>query len=717
MFNKKIDEQFSKIVEKYKLKQLYILFFIPLAFSFTKLFYELSFHDTFFHWLFLITVAVLLFLSAFSGFKFNKFNKLTCTINSSLIIVGIAASIYCYYSNKLPQLPDDKLVVLITKFTPVSPAAEEDSENIPHRIEQELQKKQTEGIPLEIKRISKRVIGSNKDSRYDHAIKIGSSKEGHAHVILWGDVRKDEDELYVTPKITIIKKMENVYDRETEFSRKENNHIEFKERIAKEISNIIIFICGLAFYETKRWDEAIQLFDRTPSDETQYYKGLCLYNRAFTTEQPKQDLLAAYRVFYNIFEPKKSDLYKFEEELYFEVQNYLVKTLIALSNLSDPQISLDYLRNAENISRPICNYLAKSIQENEGSVKNNFLNLYLARENLGTVLSMLGEMLSGDEGVSYLEEAIKICISAQTDILQKLAPPPSQWQAATFSNLGVAFSRLERRLGTDNGKVYLEKAIESHRNALEILQKNKLITKGDMTYYNLALALSNLGEMISGENGIRLFKESIVMLEKSLELNKKEEFSYKWASIQNALGGTFFNLSYKTKDEELLLKSIEKFQDALIVFERSKYPRNWSDTHHNIGLALNYRGIIINSNKSVDFFSEAILHFNHSLSIYEGQKNTNAYIGTLKIAADAYSNCGIALNNLGMYDKAIEQFKKAIEIGSHNTNAFYYLGMSYLMVGQKDDAVKIFRHVLELEPEASIKNNVSKLLHDLTQNE
>ncbi|MBI4221161.1 MAG: hypothetical protein HY607_00565 [Planctomycetes bacterium] len=460
MFSEELYKQLSKIVEKYKLKQLYILLFIPVVvFPFTKLFYELSFHDTFFNWLFLILVAALLFLSAILGFIFNKFKKHTFTINFILLIGCIIISIYCCYLYKLPQLPDDKLVVLITRFTPVSPAAEEDSENIPHRIEQALQKKQTEGIPLEIKRISKQVLGTNKYSKRDCAIKIGSSKEGYAHVILWGDVRKDERELYVTPNLTIIKKMKNanVDDREIVFSNKENDHIDFKEHIAKEISNITAFVCGLAYYEAKKWDEAIQIFDQIPSDESQYYKGLCLYNRAFTTEQPKQELLSAYRIFYNIFEPKKSDLSKFEEELYFGVQRRLVQTLIELSNLTEPQIGLDYLHNAEKISGSIYNYLAENIQKNENSILNYILNLYLAHENLGMVLSTLGVMLSGDKGISYLEDAIKIYSSAQTNILQKLALPLPQWQAATFSNLGGAFCSLGNRHSMSSSFFLLEK--------------------------------------------------------------------------------------------------------------------------------------------------------------------------------------------------------------------------------------------------------------------
>ena len=702
MFREGLYDQFSKIVEKYKLKQLYILLFIPVVFLITKLFYELSFHDTFLNQLFLILVACILCLSAILGFLFNERKKYTFAINSILLIGCIIIPIWCYYLYKPPQLPDDKLVVLIAKFTPVSSGAEEDSENIPHRIEQELQKKQTEGIPLEIKRMSKQVLGTNKYSKRDCAIKIGSSKEGYAHVILWGDVRKDESELYVTPNLTIIKKMKNVNvdDREIVFSNKENNHIDFKELIAKEISNITAFVCGLAYYEAKKWDEAIQIFDRIPSDEGQFYKGLCLYDRAFTTEQPKQELLGALRIFSNIFESNKSDISKFKEELYFGVQRHLVQTLIELSNLSEPQIGLDYLYNAEKISELIYNYLAESIQKDENSRLNHILNLYLAHEDLGMVLSRLGEVLSGDEGISYLEDAIKIYNSAQTNILQKLVYP--QWQAATLSNLGVAFLNLGKRLGIDNGKEYMEKAIESHRNALEILQKNKLITKGDVTYYNLALALSNLGEMISGENGIKLLKESIMMLEKSLELNKKEEFPAKWASIQNVLGGAFFNLSSETKDEELLLKSIDKFQEALTVFDHSKFPRNWADTHHNIGLALSYRGITINSSKSADYFNEAILNFKDALSVYEGQKNTNTYNIILKMTANAYSNWGIALNNQGMFDKAIEKFEKATEMDPRLADAYSNWGSALTHFRKYDEAIEKFKKAIEINPQHAI---------------
>lgn len=700
---KELYDLLSKFVEKYKLKQLYILPFIPIVFYISKLFYELSFHDTFFNWLFLILTAFLLFLSAILGFLFNERKKYTFATNSILLVGSFVFFIYCYYLYKPPQLPDDKLVVLITKFTPVSPAAEEDSENIPHRIEQELQKKQTEGIPLQIKRIPKQVLGSDKDSMRDCALKIGSSKEGHAHVILWGDVRKDENELYVTPKITIIKKMENVYDRETEFCNKKNNHIDFKEFIAKEIGDIISFVCGLAFYETKRWDEAIQIFDRIPSDESQYYKGLCLYNRAFTTEQPKQDLLGALRIFSTIYESNKSDdKSKFKEELYFKVQQHLVQTLVELSNLSEPQIGLDYLYNAENISGSIYNYLAESIQEDKNSSLDNFLNLYLAHDSLGTVLLRLGAMLSGDKGNSYLEEAIEIYSTEQIKILQKLVPP--QWQASILNQLGMVFHKLGLRLGADKGKESMGKAVETIRNSLQILQKNKLVTKGDMAYYNFGLVLSDLGEMIGGEEGIKHLKEAEETLGKSLELNDKHELRYHWAAIQNLLGKVFCSRSRIVNDnkEDLLLKSIEKYRKALTVFDRSNYTRNWADTHHNIGLSLMVLGCIINSEKSMDYFKEAISNFNDSLSVYKGATNTETYALTLKMTSNAYSNWGIALNNLGMFDKAIEKFEKATEMDPQLADAYTNWGTALTHFRKYEEAIEKFKKAIEINPQLAI---------------
>lgn len=497
------------VIEK-KYWHFLLLFLIPCLFILTELYFALSFADTCSHWFFLISTGLILIIMGTLGFafkKYEKYRKSLFAIYISFILGGIGTLIFCYFQYKLPLLPDDKLVVLITKFTSASSAAEEDSENIPHRIEQTLKKKQTEGIPLEIKRISKQVRGTDKYSKHNCALKIGASKEGHAHVILWGEVRKDENELYVTPRLTIIKKMKNVNveDREIEFSNKENNHIDFKEHIAKEISNITTFVCGLAYYEAKKWSEAIQIFDQIPSDESQYYKGLCLYKRAFTTEQPKQELLSAYRIFYNIFESNKSGISKFKEELYFEVQRYLVQTLIELSSLSEPQEGLSYLYKAENISSSIYNYLSESIQKDKNSaqLRNNCLNLYLAHEDLGIVLFRLGEMLSGDEGNSYLEEAIKVYSTEQINILQKLVPP--QWQASILNQLGMVFHKLGLRLGADKGKESMEKAVETIRNSLQILQKNGLVTKGDMAYYNFGLVLSDLGKMIGGEEGIRVY--------------------------------------------------------------------------------------------------------------------------------------------------------------------------------------------------------------------
>ena len=182
----------------------------------------------------------------------------------------------------------------------------------------------------------------------------------------------------------------------------------------------------------------------------------------------------------------------------------------------------------------------------------------------------------------------------------------------------------------------MEKAVETIRNSLQILQKNGLVTKGDMAYYNFGLVLSDLGRMIGGEEGIKHLEEAEETLGKSLELNDKHEFRYHWAAIQNLLGRVFNFRSFIGNDnkEDLLLKSIDKYRKALTVFDRSNYPRNWADTHYNIGSSLRDLGIIINSEKSMDYFNEAISNFNDSLSVYKGAVNTETYTLILKMIAD-----------------------------------------------------------------------------------
>ena len=101
-----------------------------------------------------------------------------------------------------------------------------------------------------------------KDRRYA-AIAIGKSRKGNAHAILWGEIRKDENELYVEPHLTIVRKLQNPYLKDKKLSpfiSSKPKHLKIKARKAHEIADIVMLIYGIACYKTGNIELATQAF-------------------------------------------------------------------------------------------------------------------------------------------------------------------------------------------------------------------------------------------------------------------------------------------------------------------------------------------------------------------------------------------------------------------------------------------------------------------------
>ncbi len=77
-----------------------------------------------------------------------------CTFTILVIIFLFAG----FWQLKAPCLPEDKLVVTIVQFTPISPGAEEETDNLSHRVEQKLLEKQYEGVPWKLKASQSKLV-------------------------------------------------------------------------------------------------------------------------------------------------------------------------------------------------------------------------------------------------------------------------------------------------------------------------------------------------------------------------------------------------------------------------------------------------------------------------------------------------------------------------------------------------------------------------------
>ena len=119
---------------------------------------------------------------------------------------------------------------------------------------------------------------------------------------------------------------------------------------------------------------------------------------------------------------------------------------------------------------------------------------------------------------------------------------------------------------------------------------------------------------------------------------------------------------------------------------------------------------ILNSEKN---FSLALQnHKNNNLKAAE-----KLYRETLKANpnhADAHSNLGILLNQLGEHQKAVSCYEKAIEINPSHANAYNNLGNTFNYLGEHQKAVGCYKKVVQINPNyAGPYNNLGDTFREL----
>ena len=121
------------------------------------------------------------------------------------------------------------------------------------------------------------------------------------------------------------------------------------------------------------------------------------------------------------------------------------------------------------------------------------------------------------------------------------------------------------------------------------------------------------------------------------------------------------------------------------------YLRNLSE-REVIGVFLNNLGVAYSGKGMYD---EAIAEFKKGIEI-----NPNY--------AEAHSNLGIAYRNKGRFDEAIAELKKAIEINPNYAEAHSNLGIAYGGKGMFDEAIAEYKKAIEINPNyAEAHNNLA----------
>jgi tetratricopeptide (TPR) repeat protein len=276
----KLADIFVEWVKKERLWALLIVLTLPAVVKLCQEYFQLSFRAAITHWSVLIASGTLLILSGalHSVFPTGGFKE-RVRLGGSFALLGSVMVLVGAFQLRPARLPSNHLVVAITRFTPVTAAARDDADNLSHLLEQRLRERQRAGLPLEVKRLPVEVSGSDEHARHEAAVAIAMSRDGGAHVVIWGDVRKDEGQLYVEPRLTVARALGKELPEERSigtYTSEGPSHITFKQQLSTDVTDMVGFTYGLAQFNAGYWQKAADIFLQSRSPANRLYYGMSL---------------------------------------------------------------------------------------------------------------------------------------------------------------------------------------------------------------------------------------------------------------------------------------------------------------------------------------------------------------------------------------------------------------------------------------------------------
>ena len=80
----------------------------------------------------------------------------------------------------------------------------------------------------------------------------------------------------------------------------------------------------------------------------------------------------------------------------------------------------------------------------------------------------------------------------------------------------------------------------------------------------------------------------------------------------------------------------------------------------------------------------------------------------------AYYNMGISFYKLGRYEESIEAYKRAIELNPYDYKAYYNMGVSFHKLGRYEEAIEAYKKAKELNTEdPKLKSKLNTIIDDL----
>jgi len=201
------------------------------------------------------------------------------------------------------------------------------------------------------------------------------------------------------------------------------------------------------------------------------------------------------------------------------------------------------------------------------------------------------------------------------------------------------------------------------------------------------------------------YDKAIVEFEKSIELDANHTESYYY------LGQCYLQKGIIEYNNKHILKAYSLYRKAHKISEQAipQYKKNIEENPEDLNsyLKLGYiyevRSIVpfINDyDKALDFYLKAL---DLKASSSAGNNGINIYINT---------RVGYIYFKKKNYSQAIEYLEQAKKMSPHNASieVYYYLGLSYDKIGEKEKALEFLSRVIELAPQSEFAQEAEKKL-------
>lgn len=258
---------------------------------------------------------------------------------------------------------------------------------------------------------------------------------------------------------------------------------------------------------------------------------------------------------------------------------------------------------------------------------------------------------------------------------------PDEWLATT-NNLGVALLNLGERQSGEEGASMLTEAVVVLREVLASLDPETRQDDWAATQRNVGLALTALGERMGGDEGRGGFLEDAELaLRAALTVYMRSTHPVDWAATQSGLGAVLnelISVHEGTRRIDLAREAEQAFRAALEVRTRAAYPEEWALTQHNLGVTLLARGSREGPSAATSVLGEAVAAFEAALEVRSPDTDPMGW-------ASSQNSLGNALNQLAartggaqesiLLEDAVEAYLLALRVYSRDTN-----GVDWTMV-------------------------------------